>query len=105
MARVIELANSELMESLAGGATEKDASLPLAPREGGLCACSGDYCYDDADADADADAAADADHIQGHTLGINAYLGLGVGEEKLRDVRNKSVQRAASRRSARHEFH
>ena len=27
--------------------------------------------------------------MQGHTLGMNAYLGLGAGEEKSRDARNK----------------
>ncbi len=31
----------------------------------------------------------DGDDAQGHTLGMNAYLGLGVTEERSRDARNK----------------
>ena len=31
----------------------------------------------------------DNDDAQGHTLGMNAYLGLGVTEERSRDARNK----------------
>ena len=83
---------------MAGSAQEENAAFSLAVNTRGLRARAGDDCGSDAgdgdgdgdgDGYVDGDGDGDGDDTQGHTLGMNAYLGLGASEEKSRDARNK----------------